>query len=186
MNNDEKTTPAGDFDTDTQDTQTQACSRKKGIKTEMDVGPVEEMKGGVMMPVSFRKPYELGYITSVTPTQIRYTRDFYIQMYRLGKEGKTAAEAYASLGFDIDITGKERAQQAMSKAMQKGKSGELLRRSPGDYRGDIELTDDLFQTLDAMDPEEEIAQLKAMMIYNQELVQAQKKTLTAFRATTTH
>lgn len=202
MNPDEKTTLIDTADevfdntvsdsevSNTQNNEAQSQEKEtggSGMKTRMNLGPLVEMKGGVMIPVSFRKPYELGYITSVTETQIRYTRLFFIQMHRLAAEkGMTASQAYTELGFNIGITGKERAQQAMRKAMKKAETGELLRRNPGEYQGNLAVTDDLFQTLDQMNDTEEIAQLKAMVLYYSELAQAQKKTLTAFRDMTTH
>lgn len=113
------------------------------------------------------------YVESYFKSNITYTRKFYKEMYRLiMQEKKTAKEAYELLGFDTAIFGEDRAKAAAQRAKEMaGKDGRFS-VSPGKYNGSISA--DEMGSFD--DPEEQIAYLKARMIYLETVLDAEKKT----------
>lgn len=113
------------------------------------------------------------YVEGVSYYNISYSKAFYREMYRLTqKEGRTATDAYESLGFPTAKLGKDRAKAAAQEAGNLVSDDGRLRVSPGRYNGSIPPEE--MGTFD--DPEEELAYYKARSIYLDTVNRAQKKT----------
>lgn len=98
-----------------------------------------------------------------------YSKDFYVAMAKLLKNGKSPVEAYEALGFDTKIVGENRAY----KAAQKAKALSLKPNygiDPLDYDGSIER-----DKMGELTKEEEAAYLKARVLYLEKVVEFQKK-----------
>ena len=98
-----------------------------------------------------------------------YSKDFYVMMAKLLKNGKSPIEAYTALGFDTTIVGENRAYKAAQKA-KKLASKPNYGIDPLDYDGSIERS-----KMGTMTKEEEAAYLKARVLYLEKVVEFQKK-----------
>lgn len=111
------------------------------------------------------------FVDDVDPVNMKFTysKDFYVVMAKLLKNGKTAVEAYEALGFDTSIVGKNRAYMAAKRALKNAEK-ENYGISPGDYDGSIER-----EKMGELSPEEELAYYKARSLYLEKVVEFQKK-----------
>lgn len=154
------------------------CSKSEDAAAtggEMQIGKRVKAKDGKMIPEVFLAVYENGLIYQVDSRKIRYTRKFYQQMYRLTEdEHLPVLEAYRKLGFDIDVTGVNRAYQAGKHAKEKGDKKKLQDIHPYDYVGRERKSE---EELAAMTLEERCAYLQARNIYLEAVLSAQKKTI---------
>ena len=98
-----------------------------------------------------------------------YSKDFYVALAKLLKEGKSPVEAYEALGFDTKIVGENRAYKAAQKAKALA-SKPNYGINPEDYDGSIER-----DKMGDMTIEEEAAYLKARVLYLEKVVEFQKK-----------
>ena len=98
-----------------------------------------------------------------------YSKDFYVTMAKLLKNGSTPLEAYEALGFSVELFGENRAYQAAHKAKELAKK-ENYGISPSDYDGSIERS-----KMGDLSPEEEAAYLKARVMYLEKMIEFQKK-----------
>ena len=111
------------------------------------------------------------YVANIHHQKIFYTKDFYIAMYkRIHDEKMTYVQAYESLGFSVAQLGKTRAEQAGKKAMEKARQNKLFTVDPANYDGSQPMDE-----MPALNPEEQMAYMKARIIYLESLVEAQKK-----------
>lgn len=139
----------------------------------MNLGAMIEIDGK-MIPESFRVPYEAGLIRSVSSTSIDYTDLFYERMLELTQDGAMKGpKAYESLGFDLKITGVNRASQALKNAKQRKKKKQSEGVHPYDYNGSVKLT---AEEEGRLTDEQHNAYLRARILYLEEVVRAQKKT----------
>lgn len=114
---------------------------------------------------------ENDFVDDVDTTNMKfiYSKDFYVVMAKLLKNGKSPVEAYEALGFDTSIVGKNRAYMAAQRSLEKAKK-ENYGISPGDYDGSIER-----EKMGDLSPEEELAYYKARSLYLEKVVEFQKK-----------
>jgi hypothetical protein len=139
----------------------------------MDLGEMTEIDGR-MIPESFRVPYETGMIRSVSETIIEYTDLFYERMLELTQGGAMKGpQAYESLGFNLSITGVNRASQALKNAKMRKKAAQKSGAHPYDYNGSVKLTE---EELNRLTDDQCIAYLRARILYLEEVTRAQKKT----------
>ena len=83
-------------------------------------------------------------------------------------------EAYASLGFDIDVVGMERAKQAAYRAVKMGKK--IIRKDPADYDATLSIHDIIEKAADGeYDKDDLIANLISHSIYLEEIDRSKKK-----------
>lgn len=139
----------------------------------MELGAMIEIDGK-MIPESFRVPYEAGLIRSVSSTGIDYTDLFYERMLELTKDGAMKGpKAYESLGFDLSITGVNRASQALKNAKRREKKKQAEGVRPYDYNGSVKLTE---EEVSRLTNEQRDAYQRARILYLEEVTRAQKKT----------
>lgn len=111
------------------------------------------------------------FLKDFNGSNIIYTKDFYVAMYKKISEGQmTYVAAYNSLGFSTTILGEDRANSAGKRAMQMAREERLFTVSPASYDGSVPR-----EVMGTMSPQEELAYLKARNAYLEELVVAQKK-----------
>lgn len=101
--------------------------------------------------------------------KLAYTKDFYVVMNKLLKNGKTAVEAYESLGFDTKKLGTDRAYAAAQRAKKLGKKKDYM-ISPSSYDGSVPR-----EKMGELTTEEELAYQKARIAYLEKMVEFQKK-----------
>lgn len=134
----------------------------------------EENAGCVLSKIDDGKliPYlDNPYVKGIHGTRIFYTKDFYVAMYkRIHDEKMSYEEAYESLGFKVSELGLNRARQAGKNTMEKAKADKLFSVNPASYDGSIPL-----EQMPKLTQEEEIAQLKARVIYLEATNEIQKK-----------
>lgn len=113
------------------------------------------------------------YVESVSQYNIKYTKEFYREMYRLTvRERYTAVKAYDMLGFSVQEFGADRAKAAAKEAKVLVNEDGRLRVSPGRFNGSIP-PENMGPFADA---EEELAYYKARSMYLEVVNRAQKKT----------
>lgn len=101
--------------------------------------------------------------------KLTYTKDFYVVMHKLLKNGKTAVEAYEALGFDTKKLGVDRAYAAAQRAKKLGaKNGYTV--DPSSYDGSVPR-----EKMGELTSEEEIAYQQARIIYLEKFIEFQKK-----------
>lgn len=110
------------------------------------------------------------FVESYTNGRIMYTKDFYVAMHKKIQEGMTYVEAYKSLGFNIDITGTDRANAAGKRAEQMARTGKLDTTKVETYNGSIKLED-----MPPLSDKERLAYLEARVIYLERLEKVKKK-----------
>jgi len=101
--------------------------------------------------------------------KLTYTKDFYVVMNKLLKNGKTAVEAYEALGFDTKKLGVDRAYAAAQRAKKLGaKKGYTV--DPSSYDGSVPR-----DKMGELTAEEELAYQQARIIYLEKFIEFQKK-----------
>ena len=111
------------------------------------------------------------FVDKIAGNRIFYTKAFFPAMYRkIHDEGMSYVEAYESLGFKISELGKNRAEQAGKKTMDKAEKDQLYTVDLRNYDGSIPLDE-----MPSMTMAEELAYLQSRVIYLEALVEAQKK-----------
>ena len=105
----------------------------------------------------------------INTMKFTYSKDFYVMMAKLLKNGKSPVEAYNALGFDTNIVGENRAYEAAQKAKKLALKPNYG-IDPLDYDGSIER-----DKMGTMTKEEEAAYLKARVLYLEKVVEFQKK-----------
>ena len=101
--------------------------------------------------------------------RLSYTKDFYVCLYKLLKQGKSHVEAYEALGFDTNKLGKDRAHAAAKRALDMAKNDKFT-VDPSSYDGSVPR-----EMMGELTPEEEIAYLKARTSYLENVIEFQKK-----------
>lgn len=134
----------------------------------------DDNAGTVLSPIDDQRlvPYlDNPFVKGIHGNRIFYKKEFYIAMYKLiTDEKKTYVEAYEHLGFKVSDLGESRAQQAGKNAVERAKTGTLFAVSPCAYDGSIPL-----DKMPELDAQEEIAMLKARVIYLETMNEIQKK-----------
>ncbi len=107
--------------------------------------------------------------------RITYTENFYMDLYHIYEEHPdwTAVMIYGQLGFDTEIVGKERAEQALYRAKKMAESGELFKVNPED----IDFSAPLEEQLEGMDMRKQIEYLKTVVHMERTLISALKKNM---------
>lgn len=105
----------------------------------------------------------------VKTMKLYYTKDFYIVMNKLLKNGKTAIEAYEALGFDTKKLGVERAYAAAQRA-KKLSEVNGYGTDPSSYDGSVPR-----EKMGDLTLEEEWAYQKARILYLERYLDLQKK-----------
>jgi len=108
------------------------------------------------------------YVKDVDGNSLIYKTEFYIAMYKLLEKGKSAAEAYTALGFDVKALGANRANKAAQKARKMAKEGSFYK--PGSLDGSLSR-----EEMGDMTPEQEVAWLKARNVYLERALEVEKK-----------
>jgi hypothetical protein len=120
------------------------------------------------------QPMKNGYVRSVGKRGIEYTTKFYAEIIdRMQSRHESSTQAYAAMGFDVEVLGAERAYQAAKHARQRQKEDRLRRTSPAKFNGT--LTEAETPGFDELTDEECLAYYQARLIYLQALANAQKK-----------
>lgn len=101
--------------------------------------------------------------------KLTYTKDFYIVMHKLLKNGKTAIEAYEALGFDTKKLGVDRAYAAAQRAKKLGAKKNYT-IDPSSYDGSVSR-----EMMGELTAEEELAYQQARIIYLEKFIEFQKK-----------
>lgn len=134
----------------------------------------EKNAGTVMSEISDSKliPYlDNPFVKAIHGERIFYKNEFYVAMYkRITNDNMTYVQAYESLGFKVSDLGEIRAQQAGKNALEKAKQNKLFTVNPESYDGSIPL-----EKMPELEPQEEIAMLKARVIYLEAVNEIQKK-----------
>jgi len=108
------------------------------------------------------------YVKDVDGNSLIYKTEFYIAMYKLLEKGRSAAEAYAELGFDVEALGTNRANKAAQRARKMAQEGSFYK--PGSLDGSLTR-----EEMGDMTPEQELAWLKARNIYLERALEVEKK-----------
>jgi hypothetical protein len=112
------------------------------------------------------------YIKGIFGDRIFYTDDFYVDLHKKIAEGHTYVEAYQSLGFDLNLLGKKRAEQAGKRAVKMAKEGKLnAAPKPEQFNGSIPM-----DQMTGLNPEEWAAYCEARAIYLEHYLKVLKKT----------
>lgn len=121
------------------------------------------------------------FVASYSSGRITYTRDFNVALHkRINDDGMTCREAYAALGFDVDLLGENRANAAGRRVRRLAESGRLRAADPASYDGSVPR-----ESMGELAPEEEIAYLRARNLYLEAVIEAQKKLPSLLAATPT-
>lgn len=108
------------------------------------------------------------YTNMVFQGKIDYSDEFYIDLFEQLEQGKTATEAYSALGYNVEILGRNRADQAAKRARQKAKNGTLY--ACRTFNGDKTR-----EEMGEMTPEEEIQWLKNRNLFLEVMIDYEKK-----------
>lgn len=153
---------------------------KSGYDREDDLDYVRNqprmIDGREVLGPGYEKVLDNGMVRDLTSNgRIVYSHDFYVAMYKKLEAGMDSVSAYESLGFDTKVTGKNRAYQAAKHAREKAAANRLYTVDPSSYDGSVP-PEEMMKMAD-LKGEELIAYLQARNYYMEELLEAQKKTL---------
>ena len=106
---------------------------------------------------------------------IHYTYECYDTLYNKIVHGQMdRLEAYASLGFDIEVVGRDRAKQAAYRAVKMGEK--VIRKNPSEYDSTLSVNEILEKAANGeYDKDDLIANLISHSIYMEEVDRSKKK-----------
>lgn len=122
------------------------------------------------------------FVVGFKEDRLFYSKDFDIAMYKkIHEEGMTYVQAYNALGFDTNVLGEDRANAAGKRVMQKARDNKLFTIDESNYDGSVSM-----EQMENLSPEEERAYLKARNHYLEEMLVAQKKSMSNWRSSLHH
>ena len=106
-------------------------------------GKARAQEGECEVPEDMVPILRLDYVAdyNLEHDSIKYSEDFYPDLFKELEAGKTDAEAYNSLGFDTGVLGRFRAANACKKAREKArlaKAREGMGQAPGEAAPELE------------------------------------------------
>ena len=106
---------------------------------------------------------------------IHYTYECYMTLYNKIVHGQMdRLEAYASLGFDLEVVGRDRAKQAAYRAVKMGEK--IIQKNPADYDSTLSVNEILEKAANGeFDKDDLIANLISHSVYMEEVDRSKKK-----------
>ena len=141
-------------------------SRKNFVVTEENAGTFMDWVAPYLVEY-----LDNPYVKAIHGERIFYNNDFYVAMYKLiHDEKKTYVEAYSALGFDVQVLGENRANQAGKNTMEKAAKNALFTLDPANYDGKVPL-----EKMPELTPEEQLVYYRKRVIYLEIMNDLQKK-----------
>ena len=145
----------------------------KDLITGKEVEITEENAGYVMTEIApVLVPYlDNEFVKAIHGDKIFYNDDFYAAMVKLIRdEGKSYVEAYQALGFDVNVLGTNRANQAGKNAMKQAEKDTSFTARVASYDGSVPL-----DKMPKLDEKEQMAYLTSRVLYLESMLEIQKK-----------
>ena len=105
-----------------------------------DIGKARRPQAETVVPEDMVETLRLKYVADydLRYDSIKYSEDFYADLYKEIEAGKSDIEAYEALGFDVVVLGRHRATNACKKAREKARLAKAREQEGGDEASVLE------------------------------------------------